>query len=644
MRVSSFTRLLAILLSSASLILAITLFWASNAFLTLKNQDDDYNQLKNTILVSLSANVEDYLSTGDSLALNKSSQLILDLKKNQLQILPTELKEQLNIKLDLLIVGIDGKYRALGKLSGNENALLDNAIRQMSGSAISLIHYAQKAKDDQEWLAAQYTVKGSDYLNQVLLLSQLTSSLSSIYSQEKENQINQYLFQLNQLALEINQIPNLGIFEQVDEDEFLLTDDEPEDLAEEIKSELISWPKRYPKELNNTISQSKERLEGVAQLRKEISDLTAVVLNAEVKLSEHQGDVQKNILVVFCISIGCLFILAGIVYWAQLKQVLNPLISLRDAFKDLIESNDLKAIDNSAKHTEVGQIANYFNLLIQRQREQDDAKAKMLNVINEFMQEMSHNLENITGHSNKTTTRVDENEFLLKNIKKIGEQVSAVNVQVEGNAQNTFVAMDKSLDYSQSMLNASSLTQQRVEQGLTSLNELLKGVADVYKVVDVIQTIAEQTNLLALNAAIESARAGAHGRGFAVVADEVRKLAQQTQCSLGDIKAQLDLLTKSSDQVSIQITALSDDSQMQTNNAEQLKVNSEQVAKNAQDASQVAMQAREFAQEQHGLLENFSHSMAQMKQQVGESDKLVGHVYESLQQQMQSVRNSLGLC
>ncbi|SFB78192.1 methyl-accepting chemotaxis protein [Pseudoalteromonas denitrificans] len=644
MRVSSFTRLLAILLSCASLILAVTLFWASQTFFSLETQEDDYNNLKNKILVELSANIEDYLSSGDSVALNHASQLIKGLQQDQLNTLPENVHKELADHLDKLMQGITGKYRALGKLSGNENALLDNAIRQMSGSAVSLIHYAQKSKDDQEWLASQYIVLGSDYLSQVLLLSQSTYSLSANYSREKENQISEYLTKLNLLSEEIAQVPNLGLFEIVDEDEFLLTDEEPEDLAEEIKADLTSWPKRYPKELGNTIIQSKERLEGVAQLRQEISELINIVLDAEISLGIHQNEIQKNILIVFSISISGLFLLAGIVYWTQLKQVLKPLISLRDAFKDLIESNDLKAIDNLVKHTEVGEIASYFNLLIQRQREQANAKEQMLNVINEFMQEMSHNLENITGHSSKTTNHVDENEVLLEDIKKIGEQVSAVNVQVEGNAQSTFVAMDKSLDYSQSMLNASSTTQQRVEQGLHSLNELLKGVSDVYQVVDVIQTIAEQTNLLALNAAIESARAGVHGRGFAVVADEVRKLAQKTQSSLGDIKSQLDLLTKSSDQVSIQIAALSDDSQIQTNNAQQLKSNSEQVAKNAQDASQVAKEARQFAQEQHGLLENFSNSMLQMKQQVGDSDKLVSHIYQSLQEQMQSVRNSLGLC
>ncbi|MFM9597711.1 methyl-accepting chemotaxis protein, partial [Streptomyces scabiei] len=84
------------------------------------------------------------------------------------------------------------------------------------------------------------------------------------------------------------------------------------------------------------------------------------------------------------------------------------------------------------------------------------------------------------------------------------------------------------LGFAENMLSASSHTQQRVDGGLKSLQELLSGVQDVGQVIEVIRTIAEQTNLLALNAAIESARAGEHGRGFAVVADEVRKLAHQT--------------------------------------------------------------------------------------------------------------------
>ena len=641
MRVSSFTRLLAILLALASLLLGGTLYWASQTLVKLEQQDQSYNQLKNKILVDLKGLLEDYLAQGDSQYLGQAAELISQVKSTQLAILPSDLKQQLDTQLTQLDTDIKGKYRALGKLSGNETALLDNALRQMAGSASSLIGYANKAAQHNIH-ALDYYQLASDYYREVTNLSLFTYQLLLSFDQDTQANLQQSITNLNRLAQQIANLENLGVMSEVDEDS-LFIDEEAEDLADEIKAELSSWPNRYPRDLENTIAQAQQRQVGMQALRKQISMLSGTVINAEQQLKIQQGTLKQQVLVVFCIAIGMLVVLAIGVYVVQRNQVLAPLRQLRDGFAFLIESNELKNIVSKNPKTEVGEIATYFNQLIERQRLEADERAQMLKVINDFMQEMSEHLQTISEQTDASHQQVEQNQELLADIQHIGEQVNDINGKVADNAKHTFTAMEQSLGFAQNMLSASSNTQQRVDQGLHSLQELLSGVQDVGQVIEMIRNIAEQTNLLALNAAIESARAGEHGRGFAVVADEVRKLARQTQGSLSDINNQLNLLSENSSMVSTQISALADDAQLQTSNAQDLKRNSEGVADNAQDANKVAFEAMELAKQQNALLDNFSQSMQSMKGQVSESSLLVADIHQRLQQQMHTIRSSLGL-
>ncbi|MGO2274420.1 methyl-accepting chemotaxis protein [Pseudoalteromonas nigrifaciens] len=641
MRASTFTRLLAVLLTLASVLLAMTLLWASQTLLKLEQQDSAYRQLKNTIMVDLASYLSNYLAQGDSQYLTQASSLISQVEQKQLTLLPAALKSQLTEQLITLNNDINGKYRALGKLSGNETALLDNALRQMAGSASSLINYARSASDNSNNTLSYYKL-ANEYYSEVINLSLFSYQLVLDYQQSVEQSLQQSVKNLNVLAAKIEQLPNLGVMDKVDEYS-LFIDEQSEDLATDIKSELSSWPNRYPRDLTSTLTQAQQRQTGADELRTQLSNLSKTVINAEQALKTQQDNLKQQVFWVFCVAISGLVILAGGVYIVQRNLVLNPLRRLRDGFAFLIETNEFKNIVSNNPKTEVGEIAQYFNQLIERQRIEARERAQMLKVVNAFMQQMSKHLQTIEQQTTTSYGQVEQNQYLLTDIQQIGEQVNDINTQVADNAQSTFSAMEQSLGFAQSMLSASADTQARVERSIQSLQELLNGVEGVSKIIEVIRNIADQTNLLALNAAIESARAGEHGRGFAVVADEVRQLALQTQGSLSEINGQLTILSENSRLVATQITALTQGAQSQTQNAQELKLNSEAVASNAKNANKVAFEAMKLAKQQSNLLDNFSQSMAEMKGQVSESSSLVDDIRHQLQQQIHSIKGGLGL-
>ena len=641
MRASTFTRLLAVLLTLASVLLAMTLLWASQTLLKLEQQDSAYRQLKNTIMVDLASYLSNYLAQGDSQYLTQASSLISQVEQKQLTLLPAALKSQLTEQLITLNNDINGKYRALGKLSGNETALLDNALRQMAGSASSLINYARSASDNSNNTLSYYKL-ANEYYSEVINLSLFSYQLVLDYQQSVEQSLQQSVKNLNVLAAKIEQLPNLGVMDKVDEYS-LFIDEQSEDLATDIKSELSSWPNRYPRDLTSTLTQAQQRQTGADELRTQLSNLSKTVINAEQALKTQQDNLKQQVFWVFCVAISGLVILAGGVYIVQRNLVLNPLRRLRDGFAFLIETNEFKNIVSNNPKTEVVEIAQYFNQLIERQRIEAQERAQMLKVVNAFMQQMSKHLQTIEQQTTTSYGQVEQNQYLLTDIQQIGEQVNDINTQVADNAQSTFSAMEQSLGFAQSMLSASADTQARVERSIQSLQELLNGVEGVSKIIEVIRNIADQTNLLALNAAIESARAGEHGRGFAVVADEVRQLALQTQGSLSEINGQLTILSENSRLVATQITALTQGAQSQTQNAQELKLNSEAVASNAKNANKVAFEAMKLAKQQSNLLDNFSQSMAEMKGQVSESSSLVDDIRHQLQQQIHSIKGGLGL-
>jgi len=160
-------------------------------------------------------------------------------------------------------------------------------------------------------------------------------------------------------------------------------------------------------------------------------------------------------------------------------------------------------------------------------------------------------------HHLKANISTVEKDFIIS--ENLGEQVlnklDIITVESDSNLEFSQEVL-QSLDNVTTKINE-SVTQMAVlenqiiqtHEGEMLVNENLKSLTenaeDIKNILTIISDISDKTNLLALNAAIEAARAGEHGRGFAVVADEVRLLAENTQKSLTEINASVNIIVQS---------------------------------------------------------------------------------------------------
>ena len=255
-----------------------------------------------------------------------------------------------------------------------------------------------------------------------------------------------------------------------------------------------------------------------------------------------------------------------------------------------------------------------------------DGLLSMIGDIIDTSNNLASAAEQTSASSLQSSTSLQQQQLSIELVATAIQEMSMSINDVANNAtdvaDSTKSAKQQSVDandkLNKTIEDLTSLGQE-IDHAKTVIQTLENDSYAIGGVLEAIRGIAEQTNLLALNAAIEAARAGDQGRGFAVVADEVRNLAQQTQDSTKNIEQMIDNLQQASKDAVNVMASSSKIAESTIGDAKKTAVAIKGVNKEIECISQMTELIATAVEEQSCVSDDISQNITQISDAAGEN-------------------------